>query len=203
LARTEKCPRCHVEPGWDGAICRNCGLNYKTTKLAREKWALNDRAQLHNDANKVLDAELAPDEKVRVIIRGVFHSAMIGTDGRVLVYKKSALQKGDLATFDYDQVAEVILHTALVVGYVALAGRHLETTNLGINTGQQNPRQLPNAIAFNAEKDTVRHGVTVLRALIAEARASRQSASAGLDIPDQLRKLAELRDAGIVTNEEF
>jgi hypothetical protein len=56
-------------------------------------WALDDRAQLHKDANELLDENLAPDEAVQVIIRGNFNSAMIATNRRVFVFKKG-IQSG-------------------------------------------------------------------------------------------------------------
>ena len=42
-----------------------------------KSWALNDRAQLHKDANSLLDQNLIAGEPVVAILRGAYDSAMI------------------------------------------------------------------------------------------------------------------------------
>ncbi len=51
----------------------------------------NDRSRLSKEANQALDAMLGPQEDVRVIIPGQRGSALVGTDSRGFIWKKSRL----------------------------------------------------------------------------------------------------------------
>lgn len=175
-----------------------------------KNWAPDDREQLHDEANKQLDQNLLPDERVRVIIRGVSSSAMIGTDRRVFVFKKGYLSGAafgsKLASFDYGNLSGVHVEADMLTGYVALQGPGLGSNDLSSwGSGKADPRTIPHAIVIN-EKDQARQGTALLRQLVSEAQRRPQdhgAAPVAVDIPDQLRKLGELRDAGILTEEEF
>ena len=71
-----------------------------------KSWAIDDRAQLQGDANRAITAQLAPDETVRVIIRGIQGSAIIGTDRRAFVFKK-VLWNTDMSSWDYGGISGV------------------------------------------------------------------------------------------------
>lgn len=58
-----------------------------------------------------------------------------------------------------------------------------------------------NAKTFDAFASKVRERATMAHAPVATAAAPTRAAAAG--IPDEIRKLGELRDAGILTEEEF
>lgn len=161
------------------------------------KFAPDDRAQLHKDANQALDDHLAPGETVKVIIRGSSSSAIIGTDRRVFVFKKGIFNR-ELATFEYKETSGVILQTGLVLGYAALQGPGLAAVD-----GADKTSKAPHAISIN-EKGQAQENVPLLRALISERQAAAAAPAApGGDVTDQLRKLGELRDSGILTDAEF
>lgn len=175
------------------------------------KWALDDRAQLHNDANAALDENLLPGETVRVIIRGTYDSAIIGTDRRAFVFKKGmfsgAFLGKKLTTYDYRNLTGVHQEHGMMNGVVALQGVGIEANDLSFwSTGKQDPMKAPNAVATNSShKDQAREGSALLRQLIT-ARHSAGAApvtAAAPDVTDQLRKLGELRDAGVLTDAEF
>ncbi len=170
----------------------------------------NDRAQLHPDANKALGENLAPGEDVAVIIRGVYDSAMIATDRRVFVFKKgffSGVAMGRrLASFDFANLTGVQQEQGLMNGFVALQGPGIDSIDGGFwSTGKNDPMKVPHAIATNAShKDQARQGSATLRRLISERQdAGRAGVAPAPDPIDQLRKLGELRDAGVLTASEF
>jgi DNA-binding cell septation regulator SpoVG len=76
-------------------------------------WALDDRAQLHKDANALLTQNLTSGERVMAIIRGTFDSALITTDRRAFVFKKglfaAAMFGKKLESYDYRNLTGVQL----------------------------------------------------------------------------------------------
>ncbi len=56
-----------------------------------EEPSLADRSKLHKDAIKALDQNLGANEVVRVIIIGLWDSAIIGTDYRAFIFKKGMM----------------------------------------------------------------------------------------------------------------
>lgn len=172
-------------------------------------WALDDRDQLHKDANKALDENLMPGEGVRVIIRGSYDSALIATDRRVFVFKKGifsgAAMAKKLSSWDYRNITGIQIETGMVSGTVALQAAGAVAVDASFWGGDSNSAmKAANAIALVRDHfDQAKLGVAGIRQLIAANQAGPTSVTAAPDIPDQLRKLAELRDAGIVTAAEF
>jgi hypothetical protein len=174
-------------------------------------WALDDRHQLQKAANEELDRNLAQGERVRVIIRGVRDSAMIATDRRLFVFKKGFMSGATfgkkIASWDYRNLSGVQIETGVVSGVLALQGAGIASGDTSYwKSGKDDPWKAPYALALSREHfDQARQGIAGLRELIALAQASVASASvtAATDITDQLRKLGELRDAGVLTEAEF
>lgn len=172
--------------------------------------AIDDRSQLHKDANALLDQNLAPGEPVRVIIRGTYDSALIGTDRRAFVFKKGAFSGAfmgkRLASYDYRNLTGVQLETGMISGVMSLQGPGISSEDLSYwSSGKADPMKAPHALALNSGHfNQARTGVAMLRDLIADAQARTLSAAmAPPDVTDQLRKLGELRDAGVLTTAEF
>lgn len=171
-------------------------------------WALDDRAQLHKDANEALDQNLAPGEAVLVIIRGMYDSALIATARRVFIFKKGMFSGATLgkklASWDYRNLSGVQIETGMISGAVALQGAGIAGGDLGkYRSGGNDPLHAPHAVATNREHfEQARLGVARLRELIAQAQTV-APADAAPDVADQLRKLGELRDLGILTAAEF
>ena len=91
----------------------------------------------------------------------------------------------------------------------ALEGPGISSQDLSYwSQGKGDPGKAPHALALNRDHfEQAKAGVALLRQLIAEAQRPAYSsvppAPAPLDVPDQIRKLGELRDAGLLTAAEF
>lgn len=173
-------------------------------------WTLDDRAQLHKEANKLLDENLAPGEPVVAIIRGQFDSAIIGTDRRVFVFKKGVLSGSafakKLSSWDYRNITGIQVETGVMGGVAAVQAAGVGTGDLSYwGGGKSDPRKAPNAVALARDHfKQAKEAVAVLRQRISDHQATGSvTSTAAPDSMDQLRKLAELRDAGILTSEEF
>jgi hypothetical protein len=151
-------------------------------------WALDDRAQLHKDANALLTQNLTSGERIMAIIRGSFDSALIATDRRAFVFKKrffaGAAFGKKLASYDYRDLTGV-----------QLEGPGIASEDLSYwSSGKGDPKKAPHALALaSAHFEQARAGVAKLRELIAAVP----------DVTEQLRTLGELRDARFLTEAEF
>ena len=173
-------------------------------------WGLDDRAQLHPDADALLTQNLIPGERVMVIIRGSFDSALIATGRRAFVYKKGFFSGATfgkkLASYDYLNLTGVQLETGAMSGVVSLQGPGIASQDVSYWAGGKgDPRKAPHALALvSAHFEQARAGVAKLRGLIAAAQtAGMMPAAAVPDVVDQLRKIGELRDSGVLTEAEF
>jgi hypothetical protein len=181
--------------------------------------ALTDRARLHRKANEALDQNLSPGESVEVIITGPSNQAMIGTDRRVFVYKKGFMAGAsfgsELTSWDYQNLVGVQLHTGMVSGAVVLQapGQSGVKTNVWKNS-DSDPYKAPNAIPLNRPWEQAQVGVAQLRELIEAAqqgqhppspagRSGPRPTSTSPSLADELKKLADLHAAGMLTAEEF
>lgn len=86
--------------------------------------AMIDRSRLHPKANEALDQNLAPGERIHLIITGPSAQAIVGTDRRVFVYKKGFMAGAsfgaELTSWDYRNLVGVQLHTGMMSGAVVL-----------------------------------------------------------------------------------
>jgi hypothetical protein len=107
--------------------------------------ALNDVGRLGKEARGALEAALEPGEIVRVIIDGTFGTAMVGTDRRVLVWKKKTLH-----SFPYGWIGELGANYGLLSAWAQLRGPSLGNVPASLST----IAELPDAIQLaNGQKD--------------------------------------------------
>jgi hypothetical protein len=173
-----------------------------------------DRASLHKKANAELDANLRPDESVEVIINGPSNQAVIGTDRRVFVYKKGfmagATFGAEMTSWDYRNLVGVQIHTGMMSGAVVLQAPGQSGIKTSVwASGDGDPYKAPNAIPINRPFDQAKVGVGRLRELIETAHrespnaAGAPVAGSGPSLADELKKLADLRATGVLSDDEF
>jgi hypothetical protein len=183
--------------------------SYKMSSVT-DAAVLVDRSRLHAKAIKTLDDNLNPGETVQVIITGPSNQAIIGTECRAFVYKKGFMAGAsfgsELTSFDYKNLVGVQLHKGMSSGAVILQGPGMsgQSTNTWKNT-DNSPYKSPNAIPIMTGKPKINvteAGVVKLRQLIADAQRPATTQPA-LSIADELRKSADLRVAGVLSDDEF
>ena len=188
-----------------------------------ERWAVDDRRQLADPINVKLDQMLAADEPVRVVIGRQL--PLVATDRRVFMFKRlpqlGGLFRSDaLSSWDLSEITGVVFQQFFAYGYVALVGPGLQDpqTARQVNLRDSSAAELlrlPNVqrvqgtalpIGVRMDPADLAQRVALLRALVSAAKSVRAPGVApaqGPDPMDQLRKLAQLRDEGIVTAAEF
>jgi hypothetical protein len=172
---------------------------------------LDRKNKLHDKANRALDDNLMPGEEIRVIIRGDMESAMAVTDRRIFIFKKgyfSGVAGGEkLGSWELRNLTGIQFETGVITGVLALQGAGIEAGEVS-TSGGIDARKAAHTLYLNRSNfDEAREGVPVLRQLMTDAHhmpASTAAASGSAKSPaEQLRELADLRDSGLVTPEEF
>jgi hypothetical protein len=184
-----------------------------TPRLDNERVNSADYDKLKGKVKSALEQNLSPEEMIRVIIRGAHGQAMIGTDTRVFVCKPGFMAGAsfgvETTSWSYQNLVGVQTHKGIMSGAVALQGPGQTGQKTSYwATGKDDPAKAPNAIPVAGGWTEVNKGVAILRQLIDQAHRAPAPAAAGADTAasstaDELRKLAELRNEGILSEEEF
>ncbi len=116
----------------------------------------------------------------------------------------------ELTSWTYRNLTGVQIHTGMMSGAVVLQGPGQTGARTSYwKSDDSDPHKAPNAIPLTRPFDRAREGVAQLSRIIDEAhrRDSAPPVSApatnGVSVVDELRKLADLRAEGLVTDEEF
>ena len=158
-------------------------------------------------SRKILDENLPPGEPLHVFMEGVKGQSVAATE-RSLMIIKTGFGAGGVGfgkkckIFPYEHITSIDCDKGMLQGrlQVSAAGTHEERG--GYFTGAFRAENVVNFNAGSYRKFQV--ATNRIRELIDAYKSARGAASPSPDsIPDQIKKLAELRDAGILTAEEF
>ena len=155
----------------------------------------DDEDELADEETEEADKYLDPDEKLRAIIAGVVDGSsslnrLAVTDCRIIFYPKgggflSSFSKTNAIALDYDQIITVQGKKGMVLG------------EIGISTKDRIVRFKDMA------KDDVDQISNLISRLKSKAKTQQVVSPARDSAFDQLKKLAELRQMGAITEEEF
>ena len=109
-------------------------------------------------------------------------------------------------SWDYRNLNGIEMETGPLSGFIAIMAPGVAAVDGSYwDTGNSGPAARPNAIPLTKILfEQARKGVAVLRELMALAQHPASSVTTSTpDITEQIKKLAELRDQGIVTLQEF
>jgi hypothetical protein len=162
---------------------------------------------LHEKAVEAVQQTLAADEQVRLVIHGASSQAIIATDRRALVFKKGFMAGAsfgsELTSWTYRTLVGVQIHTGMMSGAIVLQGPGQAGKRTSYwKGGDSDPHQAPNAIPLTRPFDEAHKRVAELGRMIDDAHRSLPAAAPEL-VADELRKLADLRTEGVLTEDEF
>lgn len=172
--------------------------------------------KLRSRVKQALVDNLAPDETIHVIIRGTQGQAIVGTDRRAFVCKPGFMAGATfgaaVTNWAYRHIIGVQVHKGMVNGAIAIqaAGQGASDTSYWGNK-KDDAYKAPNAIPVAGDWNVINAPVARLRQLVDASQDSSPPPERPIyppapERPDaigQIRQLGELRDAGIVTQEEF
>ena len=163
---------------------------------------LNDKARSSWEENK------NSKEKIEIAIKGGAITAaqyIVGTNQRVLVIKPPFMPFASttFSDYPYKKVNGVAFKLGLSGGYVAIQGAGLELPE-DIDEALSSPSAI-GLPRLNTDKSKTEAGVKALRKLIDAAQDSSATSpsSGGSSRAEELLKLKQLMDAGVLSKEEF
>jgi hypothetical protein len=180
--------------------------------------------KLPKKTQDAIRGSLTDGERPLVVIQGMKPCVIVGTDRRAFLFKKGLLAGATfghkLASFDYKNVTGVEVHTGAMTGAMVLhvpGAISVSTSYWGID--KSDPWKAYNAMPIGRPFGDAERGAARLRELIAAYQAASGQgaemdapsalpdpapATAGrFDLLDALKRLGELRDADVLTPEEF
>ena len=168
-------------------------------------------SKLRKRVKRALSDNLSDGEVIQIVISGANGQAMIGTATRVFVIKPGltagATFGAAVTSWNYANVAGVQVHKGMFNGSVLIQAPG-QTGQHSSYWGQDksDPHKAPNAIPIGGGWDLVRKNVARLQELIDSAQKPQPNPSTPIprsSVADELKKLAELRDSGVLSEEEF
>jgi|SRR5579859_495090 len=168
--------------------------------------------KLHGRAKDLLTKSLGPGEPVLAQINGVSDIAtLVLTDRRALIIKvgwrTGQTLGGKVTSFDYRNITSVEVRASIVTGSFEISAGGVQGPERSYwATGKGGSWEAPNIIPITKkEEPTFQRVATFIRERVREANqpAAVTFTPPPIDIPDQLRKLAELKNQGILTEAEF
>lgn len=173
--------------------------------------------QLPDRIETELSKILYPSEEVLVKLKGAFKEGLICTDRRVIILK-GGLMTGQILgnnTFQqpYSNIAGVQVKFHLMSGYLEVSGGGMQNTpkSYWSSDKKSDPAKAPNCVSLNSKRqaERFREACSLILTRIDHSRGAfvPPSSIAGrtddVDPLEMLERLGKLRDAGVVSEDEF
>ena len=174
--------------------------------------------QLPGGIKKALDENLSSDELIHVSILGNAGEAMVITEERVIIIKagfSSGAMFGQKAkSFLFEHITSVEVSCGLFEGRIQVTTAGTGEASHGWRQDSAldaaiDARQVENIVTFfKDDKQKFQKAAEVIRNMISRQRAPQNVLQQQIihqqdSIPDMLKKIAELRASGILTEEEY
>ncbi|MDP9439884.1 MAG: SHOCT domain-containing protein [Actinomycetota bacterium] len=166
---------------------------------------------LARKARKHLDRHLKDGDTIRFCIQGVSSQAIVALQDRMLVIKpgwEAAASFGARVTsFYYRDVTGIEINTGLMMGVIEInspAYQGTGTKDYWSTRKDHDPRRATNCIpTTKGDLKKLKPSLDELERLVREAKEGGRRPANNGGIVAELAKLAELRDSGVLTEEEF
>ncbi len=169
---------------------------------------------LHKKTRKHLDPHLRDDENVIAVIKGGSEQALIALDHRLIIVKPGMMAGATfgarVTSFEYRDISAIEVNTKLTTAVIEVMTPGYQGTRPSSYWSTSNKHgdsawQISNCLPMNRKQaDAAQPAVNLIRERIQLDRVSTPThAPAAGGIADELRKLSELRDQGILSESEF
>ncbi len=171
--------------------------------LANKETGRNDLRIVTGKARKLLDGELSPGEEVRAVI-GEGGNFLVATDDRLIVVKKvSVISGGTVSSFNWDDITSIQVDKRTMESMVIVNTTGSGQTKIKNFLPGGNPAKLPNVVpVLRMSLKGFRGDFDWMEARRREGKTP-SSPSTSNSTLDELRQLGELRDSGVLTDDEF
>lgn len=166
---------------------------------------------------KVLKSiNLIQGEEILLWLKGTFKEWLVCTNKQVFIVKKGFMTGHTFGNgvfqMPYKNIAGATVNYHLLSGYFELSAGGMQNTSKSYWSTKkgESPQEAPNCISLNDKKLAAKFKeacgfiMDKIQEQSQTGQVQNNSASAtAASIPDQIKKLAELKDAGILTEDEF
>jgi len=155
-----------------------------------------------------LEENLRPGEPIKVVVEGAHGQVIVGTDSRLFVIKPGFMAGAsfgaEVTSWGYKNLVGVQVHKGMLTGSVTVQAPGQEGHRGSYwGSNKSDPAKAPNAIPVAAEWPKVKEAVAKLQHLIDDSHNPSATPTSDGSLADEMRKLAELHDAGVLADEEF
>ena len=181
--------------------------------MAKKTYTYNDgwplMQPLGTKEAQLLNQNVTPGEQVLGQVIGNYGQAVIATTHKVLIVKHGIMAGqtfgGKATSYDYRNVMGVEVRTGFSQGEFEVIVGGLATPAGNRHKDKVKAAESPNAVVFPKTDQKLFQSMAAQIRLMASQplAASSSNASRQIPIPEQIRQLAELHAAGILTNGEF
>lgn len=199
------------------AVLTQAGMEWAMAGPADTEIAAAPMQKLGRKEQQAVEKNLLPGEAVICQVVGASNQALVVTNRKTLIIKAGfmagATFGAKVTSFDLRTVASVEVRVNMMTGTLQISAGGLQTSDKGYwGTGRESAFQSPNVIPFpRGQENDFQRAAAIIRELAAAAhtpasptaQTEAPAASIAPDPIEQLRKLAELKDAGVLTAQEF
>lgn len=167
--------------------------------------------QLPEDILKAIN--LGDNEKVELWLKGAFKEWLICTNKQVFIIKKGFMTGHTFGNgvfqMPYRNIAGATVNYHLLSGYFEISAGGMQNTAKDYWSSDKNsdPSKAPNCVSINdkALSAKFKEAAAFIMDKIQKLNDSQTNGTSSIDtdIPTQIKKLAELKDQGILTEDEF
>ena len=155
----------------------------------------------------LVQSTLGDGETIIGAVIGNFGQSAIATELRVLIVKTGLMAGqtfgGKVTSFDYRNIIGIEVKTGLSQGEFELLSSGLANIQGNRNRNKVKMAEAPNGLVFGkVDLKAFQDMATKMREMTAKAHNG-NSAGSSESITDSIKKLSDLKDAGILTSEEF
>ena len=169
--------------------------------------------KLHARAQKLLEQGLGKEEPVLGRINGIDDTqCLVLTDQRAIIVKigwrSGQTLGGKVTSFEYRNISSVEVRASILTGTFEISSGGMQGPERSYYSANKadGAWHAPNTIPISKQQQPRFQQVASFireRARLATQSVAQPVLPTAPDIPDQLRKLAELKDQGILTEAEF
>lgn len=166
---------------------------------------------LKGRGEKILADNLSPDEKVMVKLQGQFGQALVMTNKRLYIVKwgmqAGSTFGGKCIAYEYRNITAIEIRKHAMSRFVQILTPATQDRKLSYWASSDKPESAiasDFAITYESKKDPLfQEAVNTARRVMEKLHEGAHQSVAADNSLDQLEKLAELKQKGILTEEEF
>jgi hypothetical protein len=193
------CPACGTQiTDFNSPFCPNCLVRIDFKKLSIEK---KDPSDMRDYRGRSVDDKHIVEAKSKFFYKdeflvagfagsapglGVFTQYLLITNMRVIFWKRGLISEVN-QTFNLEDIGSV--------GVIQELGNKFNALELNIKGAKE--------VFPYMNNDEMAQSIKIIRDLIQKNKEKSQPSIIGETIPDQIKKLANLKDSGILTEQEF